>query len=118
MTIDPWGLPCLNTVILLTSGLNVTVAHLSLKEGRHSVAHRCMAFTILGGLQFSCIQWYEYETCCFTISDSVYGSIFYMLTGFHGIHVLVGTIFLYVCTVRHSRRQLFKKHHVGFVCAI
>jgi len=114
----PWSFPMLNTLLLLTSGISITAAHLGLKVGRHGKAKVYMAYTIFAGIFFTGVQWYEYRTCCFSINDGVYGSIFYMTTGFHGIHVLIGTIFLCVCIVRHEKDHLFKNHHVGFVCAV
>jgi len=70
-----------------------------------------------GGL-FTAIQYYEYIVASFSINDSIFGSLFFMLTGFHGIHVLVGTIFLLVCLLRHFHLQYTINQHVGFECAI
>jgi heme/copper-type cytochrome/quinol oxidase subunit 3 len=105
-------------VLLLTSGIYITIGHHSLKLGKRNSTTYSIAATIIHGVIFSGIQLYEYNTAPFSINDSVYGSIFYMTTGFHGIHVLVGTIFLIVCLIRHVYYQFFRKHHVGFVCAI
>jgi len=105
-------------VLLLTSGIYITIGHHALKLGKRNSTTYAIAATIVHGVIFSGIQLYEYNTAPFSINDSVYGSIFYMTTGFHGIHVLVGTIFLIVCLIRHIDYQFFKKHHVGFVCAI
>jgi cytochrome c oxidase subunit 3 len=116
--INPLSLPLLNTVLLLTSGIYITIGHHSLKLGRRNATTYAILATIAHGVIFSGIQLYEYNTAPFSINDSVYGSIFYMTTGFHGIHVLVGTIFLIVCLIRHLDYQFFIKHHVGFVCAI
>jgi heme/copper-type cytochrome/quinol oxidase subunit 3 len=103
---------------LLTSGIYITIGHHSLKLGRRNATTYAILATVAHGVIFSGIQLYEYNTAPFSIIDSFYGSIFYMTTGFHGIHVLVGTIFLIVCLIRHLDYQFFIKHHVGFVCAI
>jgi cytochrome c oxidase subunit 3 len=75
-------------------------------------------FTVLYGAVFTLFQKFEYDNANFSINDSVYGSIFYMTTGFHGLHVLIGTLFLLVCLIRHLDYHFFKNHHVGFICAI
>lgn len=74
--------------------------------------------TILLGSYFTAIQLYEYQHAEFSINDSVYGSVFYLLTGFHGFHVLVGTIFLAVCFIRHLAYHFTRDHHLGFEMAI
>ena len=117
-TINPWSFPLLNTMLLLTSGIHITIGHFALKLGKYEEVRNSIWLTVGHGIIFSCIQWFEYRSAPFSINDSVYGSIFYMTTGFHGIHVLVGTIFLIVCGIRHEYQHLFRKHHVGFVCAI
>jgi cytochrome c oxidase subunit 3 len=66
---------------------------------------------------FTVFQAYEYINATFSMNDGVYGSIFYMTTGFHGIHVIIGTIFLIVCAVRMQQGHFFKNHHIGFTCA-
>jgi cytochrome c oxidase subunit 3 len=94
--INPLELPLLNTVILLSSGVTVTYAHHSLIEGNRAGTLYGLVFTILLALIFTACQGIEYSVSSFTISDSVYGSCFYFGTGFHGLHVIVGTIFLAV----------------------
>jgi len=74
--------------------------------------------TIGYGLFFTCIQYYEYLISPFSINDSIFGSLFFMLTGFHGFHVLIGSIFLIVCLIRHLKYHFTNDHHVGFECAI
>lgn len=103
---------------MLTSGIYITIAHQDLKLGRYANVKLCMIFTIIHGIIFSAIQLFEYRSTPFCINDSVYGSIFYLLTGFHGIHVLVGTIFLIVCLIRLEFNHFSTTHHVGFVCAV
>jgi len=94
--INPLELPLLNTVILLSSGVTVTYAHHSLIEGNRSGTLYGLVFTIFLALLFTALQGVEYSVSSFTISDSVFGSCFYFGTGFHGLHVIVGTIFLAV----------------------
>jgi cytochrome c oxidase subunit 3 len=92
--INPLELPLLNTVILLSSGVTVTYAHHSLIQGNRSGTLYGLVFTIVLALIFTALQGIEYSVSSFTLSDSVYGSCFYFGTGFHGLHVIVGTIFL------------------------
>ena len=118
MCIDPYGFPLVNTILLLTSGIYITISHLAIRLGHRHLTSFGIFATIVHGTVFSFIQLFEYNTALFSINDGVYGSIFYMTTGFHGLHVLVGTIFLIVCLLRHLAYHFTKKHHVGFVCAI
>jgi len=74
--------------------------------------------TVAYGLIFTVVQGYEYNVAPFSINDGIFGSLFFVLTGFHGIHVLVGTIFLIVCLYRQRNYHFTRKHHVGFECAI
>jgi cytochrome c oxidase subunit 3 len=76
-----------------------------------------MFFTLFLAVTFTGLQAYEYIEAPFSISDGVYGSTFFMATGFHGFHVIVGTIFITVCTVRHLKNHFTKKHHFGFEAA-
>src|ERR1700759_4576755 len=92
--INPLELPLLNTVILLSSGVTVTYAHHSLIQGNRSGTLYGLLFTIILALIFTCLQGLEYSVSSFTLTDSVYGSCFYFGTGFHGLHVIVGTIFI------------------------
>nr|UOU85349.1 cytochrome c oxidase subunit III [Pollenia vagabunda] len=114
---NPFQIPLLNTVILLTSGITVTWAHHSLMEGNHSQTSQSLFFTVLLGIYFTILQAYEYIESPFTIADSVYGSTFFMATGFHGVHVLIGTTFLLICLIRHLNNHFSKKHHFGFEAA-
>lgn len=116
--LDPWGLPLLNTIILLSSGVAVTWSHRAVLSGDwKGMTHGLLITVSYGGL-FTAIQYYEYTVASFSINDSIFGSLFFMLTGFHGLHVLVGTIFLLVCLLRHFQLQYTINQHVGFECAI
>jgi cytochrome c oxidase subunit 3 len=86
-------------------------------EGNHSQTTQGLFFTILLGIYFSALQAYEYIEAPFTIADSVYGSTFFIATGFHGLHVLIGTTFLSICLIRHLQNHFSKNHHFGFEAA-
>jgi cytochrome c oxidase subunit 3 len=94
--INPFELPLLNTVILLSSGVTVTYAHHSLIQGNRRGAIYGLLFTIALAIVFTALQGVEYTVSSFTLSDGAYGSCFYFGTGFHGLHVIIGTIFLLV----------------------
>nr|QNJ33946.1 cytochrome c oxidase subunit 3 [Medetera sp. Qilemoge-2020] len=114
---NPFQIPLLNTAILLSSGVTVTWAHHSLMESNHSQTTQGLFFTILLGVYFTILQAYEYIEAPFTIADSVYGSTFFMATGFHGLHVIIGTTFLLVCLIRHINNHFSSGHHFGFEAA-
>ena len=113
-TFDPWHLPLLNTLILLTSGTTVTWAHHALLENDREGLKWGLALTILLGLTFTCVQAYEYAHAAFHYSGNIYGATFFMATGFHGAHVIIGTIFLIVCLFRAIAGQFTPKQHLGF----
>jgi cytochrome c oxidase subunit 3 len=115
--LDPWGIPFLNTLILLTSGASVTWAHYAILLGRPRSVQAALLITLALAATFTGFQAYEYVGAGFTISDSVYGSCFYLLTGLHGAHVIVGTLFLAVCYLRSRTSQLRPDHHLGFELA-
>jgi cytochrome c oxidase subunit 3 len=108
------SLPIVNTLILLTSGATITVAHLALLKNNKSLIIEALIVTIFLALIFTAIQVYEYRHAPFSISDGVYGSVFYMLTGFHGIHVIIGTIFIFVQFIRLTKGHLLSHSHLGF----
>ena len=114
---NPFQIPLLNTIILLSSGVSVTWAHHSLIENNHSQAKKGLIITVILGLYFSFLQGYEYLEASFSFADSVYGSTFFLATGFHGLHVIIGTTFLLVCLIRLSRCQFSQTHHFGFEAA-
>ena len=124
-TLDAWHLPFLNTVILLLSGTTVTWAHHALQVGNRKEARNGLILTIVLGVLFTAIQAYEYqhiihENLFFNeeaASSGLYGSIFFMATGFHGFHVLIGTIFLTVCLLRLLAGQFTPEKHFGFEAA-
>ena len=115
--LDPWGLPFVNTLILLTSGATVTWAHHALREGDRRGTLMGLALTIVLGLTFTAIQIYEYAHAAFTFTSGIYGSTFFMATGFHGAHVIIGTVFLTVCLVRAAKGHFKPDHHFGFEAA-
>nr|YP_010271063.1 cytochrome c oxidase subunit III [Spinactaletes boneti]UJY98021.1 cytochrome c oxidase subunit III [Spinactaletes boneti] len=114
---NPFQVPLLNTVVLLSSGVTVTWAHHAIMEGNHTQAVNSLIITVILGLYFTALQGMEYLEAPFTIADSVYGSTFYMATGFHGLHVIIGTSFLIVCLVRLLMNQFSEYHHFGFEAA-
>jgi cytochrome c oxidase subunit 3 len=116
-TFNPWDLPFLNTLILLTSGVTVTWAHHALLENNRRDVIRGLALTVLLGLTFTCVQAFEYHHAAFGFTEGIYPSTFFMATGFHGFHVIVGTIFLIVCLVRAIKGHFKPDHHVGFEAA-
>ena len=115
--INPWILPLLNTLLLLTSGASLTWSHAALLGGYRVEARTGLVLTITLATLFTLCQGYEYVHAPFTISDGVYGSTFYRLTGLHGRHVFVGTIFLAVSLVRRRRHHYTVGSHIGFECA-
>ena len=141
VTLDPWHLPLLNTLILLTSGTTVTWAHHAIQTGDKKGAVQGLALTVILGLAFSAVQAYEYMHAPFTFGfnsqalqpftaashaalstgagdmGAIYGSTFFMATGFHGFHVIVGTIFLIVCLFRAMAGQFTPERHFGFEAA-
>jgi len=120
-TIAPFGFPLLNTLILLMSGTTVTYAHHALITGNRDGLKKGLWATIGLGVLFSAIQFYEYAHAPFAFSNqnggNIYGSTFYMATGFHGFHVIVGTIFLAVCLWRAYKGDFTPKQHFGFEAA-
>jgi cytochrome c oxidase subunit 3 len=113
-TFDPWHLPLLNTLILLTSGTTVTWAHHALLENDRQGLKWGLILTIALGAAFTCVQAYEYSHAGFHFSQNIYGATFFMATGFHGFHVIIGTVFLTVCLVRAFLGHFTPKQHLGF----
>nr|AII02251.1 cytochrome c oxidase subunit III [Endrosis sarcitrella] len=117
ISFNPFQIPLLNTIILITSGVTVTWAHHALMENNHSQMTQSLFITICLGIYFTILQVYEYIEAPFTIADSIYGATFFMATGFHGLHVIIGTIFLLICLIRHLNNHFSKNHHFGFEAA-
>ncbi len=115
--LDPLHLPLYNTVILLLSGTTVTWAHHALLHGDRSGLKWGLALTVALGVLFTSVQAYEYAHAPFEFSGSLYGATFFMATGFHGFHVLIGTIFLLVCLLRAMAGDFTPKQHFGFEAA-
>lgn len=115
--LDPFNLPLLNTLILLCSGTTVTWAHHSLIHGDRDGLKKGLWLTIGLGVLFSIVQAYEYSHAPFGFGGTTYSSAFYMATGFHGFHVLIGTIFLIVCLVRTYKGHFTPRQHFGFEAA-
>lgn len=115
--LDPWHLPLLNTLILLTSGTTVTWAHHALLENDREGLKWGLVCTVVLGVLFSLCQAYEYSHVHFDFSGNIYGATFFMATGFHGFHVIVGTIFLAVCLGRALAGQFTPERHFGFEAA-
>lgn len=117
-TFDPWHLPLINTLILLCSGCAATWAHHALahEDNREDMKWGLIIAIALGAF-FTLLQAYEYSHAAFGFSGSIYAANFFMATGFHGAHVLIGTIFLFVCLLRLQRGHFTKDHHVGFEAA-
>jgi cytochrome c oxidase subunit 3 len=116
-TFDPWHLPFVNTLILLLSGTTVTWAHHALLEGDRKGLKQGLWCTILLGAMFTCVQAFEYHHAAFGFTDGIYASTFFMATGFHGFHVLVGTIFLTICLIRAYNGDFKPTQHFGFEAA-
>nr|ASM82831.1 cytochrome c oxidase subunit III [Cryptophyllium tibetense] len=117
MPFNPLQIPMLNTMILLTSGVTMTWAHHSMLNNNMTEMNQGLMITIIMGVYFTSLQYFEYKESPFTISDSIYGSTFFMATGFHGIHVIIGSTFLMTCMKRQLNYQFSKNHHMGFEAA-
>jgi len=115
--LDPLAIPLLNTLVLLTSGCTVTWAHHALKQNDRNGLIQGLALTVVLGILFTSLQACEYAHAPFGFKDGIYTSTFFMATGFHGFHVIVGTIFLIVCWFRAYRGDFKPDHHFGFEAA-
>jgi cytochrome c oxidase subunit III len=116
-TFDPWGLPLVNTLILLLSGTTVTWAHHALLENNRKGLIWGLTITVILGLLFTALQAYEYGHAAFKFGGHIYGATFFMATGFHGAHVIIGTLFLAVCLFRAMKGHFSPKQHFGFEAA-
>jgi cytochrome c oxidase subunit 3 len=113
-TFDPWHLPLLNTLILLLSGTTVTWAHHAMLHNDRETVKIGLWCTVVLGFVFSLLQAWEYSHAAFSFSGNIYGATFFMATGFHGAHVIIGTIFLAVCLMRVYAGQMNAQKHLGF----
>jgi cytochrome c oxidase subunit 3 len=114
---NAFHLPFLNTLILLLSGTTVTWAHHALIHGDRKGTLQGLTVTVILGLCFSSCQAYEYAHAMFPFSGNIFGATFFMATGFHGLHVIIGTIFLFVCLIRAYKGHFTPTHHFGFEAA-
>ena len=114
VAIKPYDVPLLNTVVLLSRGCTITWAHIALLNSLWLEATLSTSCTVLLGLLFTLLQVYEFKNRVFALADCVYGSTFYLLSGFHGLHVVVGTLFIASICARHWHNHFTKTHHFGF----
>jgi len=114
---SPWQIPFLNTLILIFSGISLTWAHYAILVKERLESLNAFIITIMAGAIFLGLQLFEYIEAPFTISSSVYGSIFYLATGFHGFHVAMGLTFILICFFRQIAYHFTCKHHIGFEAA-
>jgi len=112
--INPLDLPLFNTIVLVSSGVSAVFSHKSIMrvDGRRGVTIG-LVVTIVLGICFTACQYYEYNNAPFSINDGIYGSIFYVSTGFHGLHVIIGTVAIVVCLIRHLYYHFLRDHHIG-----
>ena len=116
--LDPFAIPLLNTILLLSSGAFITYAHHAIIKGNRKSAILGIILTLLFAIIFTALQGYEYSEAGFTIADSIYGTVFFASTGLHGFHVIVGTIFIGVQFIRLLNHHITTSHHVGLESAI
>lgn len=115
---NPWGVPLLNTIILISSGIRLTWCHRAVETRLHRLSVISLAVTGVLGIYFTVFQGIEYNEAPFSISDSIYGSTFFIATGFHGLHVMIGSAFLFICLLRILMGRLRETHHVGLKSSI
>jgi cytochrome c oxidase subunit 3 len=111
---NAFEVPLLNTMILLCSGATITYSHHAITAGRKAQAIWSLLVTIILAVIFTGFQGFEYTSANFNITDSIYGSTFYLATGFHGLHVFIGTVVLIVCLIRMILNHYTRQHHFGF----
>jgi cytochrome c oxidase subunit 3 len=116
--LNPFEIPLLNTILLLSSGASVTYAHHSLIEGNRRGTLLGIIITVVFAVIFTALQGFEYYEAPFTLTDGAYGSTFFFATGFHGIHVMIGTAFIAVAFFRILSYHLTDHHHLGFEASI
>ena len=116
--LNPFAIPLLNTILLLSSGAFVTYAHHALIQGNRKGAIEGTLVTVVLAIIFTALQGYEYSLAPYTFADSVFGSAFFCSTGLHGLHVIIGTIFILVGFFRIINYHFTSKHHLGFEASI
>lgn len=114
---NPFDIPLINTIILVSSGLTVTWSHHAMINKNLEERKKSLLLTVTLGMYFTILQIIEYQESPFTIADSIYGSTFFIATGFHGIHVIIGTTFLLLCLIRINWNHFSPTHHFGFEAA-
>lgn len=114
---NPLEVPLLNTIILLSSGITITWAHHALIRGDHQSAFKGLVVTVVLGMYFTALQAFEYLEASFRIADGAYGCTFFVATGFHGLHVIIGSLFLAICLIRIWKGHFRPLHHFGFEAA-
>jgi len=114
IAIRPFDVPLLNTTVLLSRGATITWAHMALLRSERFEVHISLGITISLGCLFTILQWIEYSFSTFSMADSVYGSTFFLATGFHGLHVVIGTLFIIAIWIRHMLGHFSRTHHFGF----
>ena len=117
-TLDPLAIPLLNTILLLSSGAFITLAHHALIKGNRRYAILGTLLTLIFAILFTGLQYYEYCEAGFTIADSVFGTVFFASTGLHGFHVIIGTIFIAFSLFRHLSYFINKQGHIGLEASI
>nr|YP_009501988.1 cytochrome c oxidase subunit 3 [Trioza anthrisci]AWU49069.1 cytochrome c oxidase subunit 3 [Trioza anthrisci] len=115
---NPLHIPLMNTIILLSSGISITWTHTAMCNNNLNQTKKSLFMTVLLGIYFTFLQYYEYKCSSFCISDSVYGSTFFVTTGFHGIHVIIGTLFLFYTFIRLRMIHFSNSHHLGMELSI
>ena len=118
IAINPFQVPLLNTTVLLARGVFATWAHHGLIEQKNNIIITNIIFTIVLGVYFTTLQGWEYWEASYSIRDSSFGRTFFLATGFHGLHVLIGTLFLFVSLIRHNQNSFSLNHHLGLEAAI
>uniref|UniRef100_UPI0030E1E0FD cytochrome c oxidase subunit III n=1 Tax=Cosmolaelaps hrdyi TaxID=3126097 RepID=UPI0030E1E0FD len=111
---NPYHIPLLNTIILLSSGFSITLSHHALLNFNFKLSFFSLLLTLMLGIYFSCLQLFEYMNSNFSFNDSIFGSTFFLTTGFHGLHVLIGSTFLFINIIRINFFQLNLLNHLSF----
>nr|DBA43967.1 TPA: COX3 [Bombus confusus] len=115
---NPFEIPLLNSIILILSGFTVTLSHYNMLNNKFYSSIKMLLMTIILGFYFNFMQLFEYYNSFFCINDSIYGSIFFLSTGFHGSHVLIGTLMLLYSLIRMINNHMSSIHHINFEFSI